>query len=291
MRGSRCRRIAGSGCVARSGRCRRLRNAWRLTSARGRLRCRSVGAAGARIGRTNGPPAWRIGRSAASGRSPSGWPTRPAKLLRRAWRVGHVRSRRRVDQGVGNSRRSELGSPRVTGSGPWQIVTRGKGSAAAHAGDVREAGEASLVEQLAAVSKAPGYRAALGRRPAGEEEHPDVARCLADTPTRVVTGQLVIGDELLAHVLQHAGQLRRVLGHRHGHLGHALQDVDVGQRHQARHGANHAVDQTELDVGVEGDRLGERASHLIAKSGYESGFHPLLECVQGVTEGFGEVGE
>jgi hypothetical protein len=107
----------------------------------------------------------------------------------------------------------------------------------------------------------------------------------------VVTGQLVVGDELLAHVQQHVVERRWILGHRHGQLGHALPGVGVGQRHQTRHGADQAIDQTELDVGVERDAVGEGVSQFIAERCDQSLACPLLKFIQHVAEGFGEVAE
>jgi hypothetical protein len=179
----------------------------------------------------------------------------------------------------------------VTRPGPWQIVQGGKGLAAAQTGQIRDAGEASLVEQLAAVPQALGYGARLGECAAGDEERSDVECGLADAPARVVTGQLVVGDELLAHVQQHVVELRWILCDRRGHLGHALPGVGIGQRHQTRHGADHAIDQTELDVGVERDAVGEGVSEFITEDGDQGLAYPLLEHIQCVAEGFGEVGE
>jgi hypothetical protein len=107
----------------------------------------------------------------------------------------------------------------------------------------------------------------------------------------VVTGQLVVGDELLAHVQQHVVELRWILCHRRGHLSHALPGVGVGQRHQTRHGADQAIDHTELEVGVHRDAVGEGVSEFIAEGGDEDRPYPLLEVIQQLAEGFGEVTE
>jgi hypothetical protein len=107
----------------------------------------------------------------------------------------------------------------------------------------------------------------------------------------VVTGQLVVGDELLAHVQQHVVKLRWILSHRRGHLGHALPGVGVGQRHQTRHGADQAIRYTELEVGVERDAVGEGVSQFIAERGDQNRPCPLLEVIQQLAEGLGEVGE
>jgi hypothetical protein len=56
----------------------------------------------------------------------------------------------------------------MTRPGPWQIVHGGKGPVA-QPGQIRDAGEASLLEELAAVPQAFGDGARLGECTAGDE--------------------------------------------------------------------------------------------------------------------------
>jgi hypothetical protein len=148
----------------------------RLTrTRRRRLLSGTVDTARPGVRRTDGPPARWIRRTpawsvAGAGRPRwIGWPGTTLEAMRGCRCVDAVGSGR-ADDRVGDPRGPELRNPRMTRPGPGEVVQARKGSlAAAQTGQIREPGEPSLLQQLAAVPQALGQVAGLRECAAGDE--------------------------------------------------------------------------------------------------------------------------
>ncbi|MGV9797641.1 hypothetical protein ACWDTP_06235 [Mycobacterium sp. NPDC003449] len=105
----------------------------------------------------------------------------------------------------------------------------------------------------------------------------------------MVTRPLVPRNEFLAHGFQHAGQLRGILHDRLGHFVHACPGFRVRHRHGAGDGVDQTSGETDLEVGVERERVGHRATDLITEQLLQLRSHPLLQCVGSFSDRLGEL--
>ncbi|CDO10164.1 hypothetical protein BN977_04994 [Mycolicibacterium cosmeticum] len=217
-----------------------------------------------------------------------GWAGRSLRAVepaRRGGRVDTVRGRR-PDQGIGHRAGPDLrhiGDPLPAREVSHPVELR---RAAAPLADFTELGQATLFQYPAGHVQALGHAAGLRERPARHEQRPDIECRLTRAPARVVTLPLVQRDELLAHFGQHTGCFAGIVRHFPSLFGHALPHSRIGHRHDTGHGVDQTVGYTHLEVGVQGDGVGQEIADVVAELSDQNGPDPLLEGVSGIADHF-----
>lgn len=225
-------------------------------------------AATGRAGTTAGVVRRRSGRIRRSDRG--------LEAVRTGRRVNSI-GRHRVDDGIRDAALSDLWHFWNAGPRSRQVPIQAVTPREIDGRRVRSVEcPADLVDTL-------GHGATLGQRPANEQAG-DVEARFADAASRVVPGQLIPGQELLAGGDADVVDQGRILDDGQGRLTEAFPRVEVGERHCSGHGVDHTAENTGRQVGLELDDVRDRAADLIAEEFSQVLVGPFLELRHSVVE-------